>query len=100
MKSQAGILKRMSAITRLARGSIGEMRNRRRDGGSYYIIQYTKGRRHFGRNVPAAQLAAYREATENYRRFMALVDEYVDLMSERAAREIAKEAGDGRKARK
>ena len=95
MKSQAEILKRMSAITRFARGSIGELRNRRKDGGSYYIIQYTKGRRHYGRNIPAAQLEAYREATENYRRFMALVDEYVELTSERTAREIAKETKDG-----
>ena len=90
----------MTAITRMARGSIGEMRNRRKDGGSYYIIQYTKGRKHYGRNVPAAQLEAYRTATENHRRFMALVDEYVELMSERTAREIAKEVGNGRKAGK
>ena len=67
---------------------------------SYYIIQYTKGRKHYGRNVPAAQLEAYRTATENHRRFMALVDEYVELMSERTAREIAKEVGNGRKAGK
>ena len=98
MKSQDWVLKRMSAIPRLVRGSVCELRNRRKDGGSYHIVQYTKGGRHHGRNVPAAQLAAYLEATENYRRFMALVDEYVDLMSERAAREIAKEAGNGRKA--
>ena len=90
----------MTAITRMARGSIGEMRNRRKDGGSYYIIQYTKGQKHYGRNVPAAQLEAYRTATENHRRFMALVDEYVELMSERTAREIAKEVGNGRKAGK
>ena len=50
---------------------------------------------HYGRNIPAAQLEAYREATENYRRFMALVDEYVELTSERTAREIAKETKDG-----
>ena len=67
---------------------------------SYNIIQYTKGRKHYGRNVPAAQLEAYRTATENHRRFMALVDEYVELMSERTAREIAKEVGNGRKAGK
>ena len=93
-------MRKMTAITRMARGSIGEMRNRRKDGGSYYIIQYTKGRKHYGRNVPAAQLEAYRTATENHRRFMALVDEYVELMSERTAREIAKEVGNGRKAGK
>ena len=39
-------------------------------------------------------LAAYKEATENYRRFMDLVDEYIDMMSERAAKEIEKEERD------
>ena len=31
---------------------------------SYYIIQYTKGRKHYGRNVPAAQLEAYRTVSD------------------------------------
>mgnify|MGYP003310503505 CR=1 FL=1 len=47
--------------------------------------------------VPEAQLAAYEEATENYRRFMALADEYVDLLSAKAAKEIEREVRDAGK---
>ena len=97
MKSQAQILKGMSAIPRLARGRIGVMRQKSKGGGAFHNLQYTKGGRHHVKYVPEAQLAAYEEATENYRRFMSLVDEYVELMSAKAAREIEREVRDAGK---
>ena len=97
MKSQARILKEMSAIPRLARGRIGVMRQKSKDGDAFHNLQYTKGGRHHVKYVPEALLAAYEEATENYRRFMALVDEYVDLMSAKAAKEIEREVRDAGK---
>ena len=87
----------MSAIPRLARGRIGVMRQKSKDGGAFYNLQYTKGGRHHVKYVPEAQLAAYEEATENYGRFMSLVDEYVELMSAKAAREIEREVRDAGK---
>lgn len=97
MKSQSQILRDMSAIPRLARGRIGVMRQKPKGGGAFHNLQYTRGGRHHAKYVPEAQLAAYEEATANYRRFMSLVDEYVELMSAKAAREIEREVRDAGK---
>ena len=67
------------------------MSQKTKSGTTFHNLQYTKNRKHFVKYIPASQLAAYKEATENYRRFMDLVDEYIDMMSERAAKEIEKE---------
>ena len=91
MKSQGLFLKKMLSIPRLARGRIGIMSQKTKSGTTFHNLQYTKNRKHFVKYIPASQLAAYKEATENYRRFMDLVDEYIDMMSERAAKEIEKE---------
>ena len=94
MKSQELFLKKMLSIPRLARGRIGVMSQKTKSGTTFHNLQYTKNRKHFVKYIPASQLAAYKEATENYRRFMDLVDEYIDMMSERAAKEIEKEERD------
>ena len=94
MKSQGLFLKKMLSIPRLARGRIGVMSQKTKSGTTFHNLQYTKNRKHFVKYIPASQLAAYKEATENYRRFMDLVNEYIDMMSERAAKEIEKEERD------
>ena len=96
MKSQGLFLKKMLSIPRLARGRIGVMSQKTKSGTTFHNLQYTKNRKHFVKYIPASQLAAYKEATENYRRFMDLVDEYIDMMSERAAKEIEKEDAEGK----
>ncbi|MBQ3748857.1 MAG: hypothetical protein II863_15740, partial [Kiritimatiellae bacterium] len=48
------------------------------------------------RYVSRDKAPAYEEATEAYRRFMALVDAFVDEMSAKCAAEIEKEAKDAR----
>ena len=57
MKSQSQILRDMSAIPRLARGRIGVMRQKPKDGDAFHNLQYTKGGRHHVKYVPEAQLA-------------------------------------------
>jgi len=84
----------MASIARLARGRIGVIRKRRTGEGAFHHLQYTKGGRHHVRYIPEAELPAWEAATENYRRFMALVDRYVDEMSRRAEAEIGKERAD------
>ena len=58
---------------------------------SFYCLQYTRKGRHVTKYVPSSEVEAYREATENYRRFMDAVDAYVEAASARTAEEIRKE---------
>lgn len=66
--------------------------NRSKGGDPFYCLQYTRRGRHVTKYVPSAQVEAYREATENYRRFMEAVDEYVERLSEETSMKIRKEA--------
>lgn len=92
MKSQVSdILGEMAAIGRLARGRIGVIRQRKSGKGSFHHLQYTKDGKHHVKYIREAELPAWEAATENYRKFMALVDRYVDRMSKQAEAEITKE---------
>ena len=91
-------VKKISSIGRLARGRLFVMKQKSKAGRTFRNLQYTKGGKHFVKYVPYAQQDAYEAATENYRRFMEIVDEYVDAMSLRAAAEIEKEAEDAKPA--
>jgi len=102
MKSQkSDILGEMASFGRLARGRIGVIRQRKNGKGAFHHLQYTRGGKHHVKYIRETELSAWEAATENYRRFMALVDRYVDVMSKRAEIEIAKEcANAGRTAQR
>jgi hypothetical protein len=78
-------------MKRLVRGRLA-CTNRSKGGAPFYCLQYTRKGRHVTKYVPSPEVAAYREATENYRRFMEAVDAYVEEASARTAEEIRKEA--------
>ena len=96
MKSQALSFAAAMRLERLARGRLA-CTNRSKSGVPFYCLQYTKDGRHVTRYVPAAQVEAYREATENYRAFMDAVNAHVDALTEKTAKAIRKEAEDARR---
>ena len=77
-------------MKRMARGVLTPIK-RTKDGKTFYCLQYGRNGKHVSRYVPADEAEAYREATENYRRFMDAVDAYVEAASARTAEEIRKE---------
>ena len=91
MKSQALSLAAAMRLKRLARGRLA-CTNMSKSGVPFYCLQYTKDGRHVTQYIPAAQVAAYREATENYRAFMDAVNAHVDELTEKTAQAIRKEA--------
>ena len=91
MKSQPLSLAAALRLKRLARGRLA-CTNRSKSGVPFYCLQYTKAGRHVTQYIPAAQVKAYREATENYRAFMDAVNAYVDDLTEKTAQAIGKEA--------
>ena len=90
MKSQVLSLSGAMRLKRIVRGRLA-CTNRSKGGAPFYCLQYTRKGRHVTKYVPAAEVDAYREATESYRRFMDAVDAYVEEASARAAEEIRKE---------
>ena len=91
MKSQVPLLSGALRIKCLVRGRLA-CTNRSKAGGQFYCLQYTRKGRHVTKYIPPGQVGAYREATENYRRFMDAVDEYVEEMSKDTSEKIRKEA--------
>ena len=91
MKSQVPSLSGALRIKSLVRGRLA-CTNRSKSGGQFYCLQYTRKGRHVTKYIPPAQVNAYREATENYRRFMDAVDEYVEELSKDTSEKIRKEA--------
>ena len=96
MKSQARLLDAVKAAERMARGRLCVL-SRSKGGGAFYHLQYRKDTKLHQRYVSRDEAPAYERATEAYRRFMALVDAFVDEMSAKAAREIRKEAKNARR---
>lgn len=77
-------------LKRLARGVLTPIK-RTREGRVFYCLQYGRKGRHVSKYITPDEVEAYREATENYRRFMEAVDAYVEAVSARTAEEIRKE---------
>lgn len=96
MKSQVRLLEAVNAAERMARGRLCVL-SRTKGGGAFYHLQYRKDTKLHQRYVSRDEAPAYERATESYRRFMALVDAYVDEMSTRAAKQIRKEAEDAKR---
>lgn len=84
---------RPNTAKRMARGRLCVL-SRAKGGGSFYHLQYRKDTKLHQRYVSRDEAPAYERATEAYRRFMKLVDSFVDEMSAKAAKEIRKEAED------
>ena len=78
-------------LRRLVRGTLSPIKTAK-SGRVFYCLQYGRKGRHVTKYIPAAELEAYREATENYRLFMEAVDDYVEGISASTAEEIRKEA--------
>lgn len=78
-------------LKRLARGVLTPIKTSK-TGKVFYCLQYGRKAKHVSKYVPADELEAYREATENYRLFMEAVDNYIEERSAATAEEIRKEA--------
>lgn len=75
---------------RMTRGRLSVL-SRSKGGGVFYHLQYRKDTKLHQKYVSRDEAPAYERATESYRNFMRLVDDFVEEMSERGIREIKKE---------
>lgn len=78
-------------LKRLCRGRLS-VSNSAKNGAQFHCLQYRRKTKHVSKYVPADELEAYREATENYRIFMEAVDNYIEERSAATAEEIRKGA--------
>lgn len=78
-------------LKRLCRGRLS-VSNSAKNGRQFHCLQYRRKTKHVSKYIPATELEAYREATENYRLFMEAVDAYIEELSAQTAGEIRKEA--------
>lgn len=81
---------------RMTRGRLSVL-SRSKGGGEFYHLQYRKNTKLHQKYVSRDEAPAYERATESYRNFMKLVDDFVDEMSERGIREIKKEVMDAKR---
>ena len=91
MKIQLLPFSKAIKLERMARGVLTPIKTSK-TGKVFYCLQYGRRGKHVSKYVPADELEAYREATENYRLFMEAVDSYVEERSAATAEEIRKEA--------
>ena len=96
MRSQEKLLKAVMEAERMTRGRLSVL-SRSKGGGEFYHLQYRKNTKLHQKYVSRDEAPAYERATESYRNFMKLVDDFVDEMSERGIREIKKEVMDAKR---
>jgi hypothetical protein len=95
MKStRESILRKMTAIGRMERGTLCPMR-----GGRYHNLQSWEDGRNRVRYVPASEVEAMREAVEGYRTFMALARRYADLVVRDTRKAAARARNEPREAK-
>jgi len=75
----------MSNIQRMERGTICPMQ-----GGRFFNHQSWEKGRNVVRYVPAADVPALRKSIQGYKRFMALAQNYADLIVQRTRKESQK----------
>ena len=90
MKSQEKLLQAVMEAKRMTRGRLSVL-SRSKGGGVFYHLQYRKDTKLHQKYVSRDEAPAYERATESYRNFMRLVDDFVEEMSKRGIREIKKE---------
>ena len=82
MKTPQALLKEIAAIRTMERGTLCQM-----GAGPYFNHQTWQQGRNCVRYVPATERAALRKAIAGYRRFLALTQEYADLIVRRTRAE-------------
>jgi hypothetical protein len=82
MKTSQDLLKEIAAIRSMERGTLCRMRS-----GPYFNHQTWLRGRNLVRYVPKSELAALRTAIAGYRRFLALTQQYADLIIQRSRAE-------------
>ena len=96
MKKEERLLAEMASIGRMCRGKVS-VRRQGKSGGEYFVLQCWRGGGNQCRYVHPARRAAYEQACEGYRRFMALAESYADIVIARTEKEIARiKVEDGR----
>jgi hypothetical protein len=92
MKTKQALLwEAIRTIRRMERGTLCQIR--KGPSAPYYNHQSWEQGRNRVRYVPAAQVAALREALAGYRRFMGMIHAYVEQVIHKTRLELAKEAG-------
>ena len=91
MRSQQALLRRIESVERLARGKL-LAKGTSSSGQRYYNLMYRKNTKLFSKHVATREVSMYAEATANYAALRKLFDAYVDEMSARTMKQIAKEA--------
>jgi len=89
--TQALLLEAIRTIRRMERGTL--CRLRQGPTGAYYNHQSWEQGRNRVRYVPAAQVAALREAMAGYTRFMALVRSYTEQLIQETRRPLDRKKG-------
>ena len=92
MKTQHRLIEEISRIDLLSRGKLCVVATAK-SGRKFYSLQYRRRNRHFVRYIASDEIEAYEKATANFSRLRDLFELYVDEMTEKAIREIGKEAG-------
>lgn len=82
MRTPERILREMSAIPAMAKGTLCVMR-RTASGKTYYNHQTWSGGRNVVRYVPPEEVQPLRKAIAGYRKFLKLADEYTEAVSNR-----------------
>ena len=82
MKTPQDLLKEIAAIRSMERGTLCRM-----GAGPYFNHQTWQQGRNVVRYVPAAERAALRKAIAGYRRFLALTQQYAELIVQRTRAE-------------
>lgn len=95
MSTPKSILDQMAKIQRMERGTICPMQ-----GGRFFTHQSWEKGRNVVRYVPAADILALRTSIQGYKQFMALAQNYVDLIVQKTRAESTKTKTGTKMARK
>ena len=95
MSTPKSILDRMATIQRMERGTICPMQ-----GGRFFNHQSWEKGRNVVRYVPAVDVPALRKSIQSYKQFMALAQNYVDLIVQQTRKESEKTETGTKMARK
>ena len=101
MRKEQKLLAEMASIGRMCRGRVSA-RRQGKSRGEYFVLQSWHDGGNRSTYVHPARKAAYEDACEGYRRFMALAEAYADIVIARTEKAIAKirvEDGRTKKAR-
>ena len=90
MKIQDKIIAILKQRPIMTRGKLS-VKGVRKSGAKAYNLQYHRQAKYFVRSVASDEVSHFEQATENYRVFMELVQQYIDEETQRGIQEIEKE---------